>query len=104
MQLIDLKSEGHIIAARWDGTVDYFKVFKFLTYHGRWRCLVPAGGVLETIVCFCKSSSFDSTSDDAAKWIVKCEIKKKTDWHLPKDSAAVGYQRHALLKVRDGSQ
>ena len=37
-------------------------------------------------------------------WIVKCEIKKKSNLHLLKDSAAVGYQRHALLKVRDGSQ
>jgi len=78
--------------------------FMFLTHHGRWRCLVPAGGFLETIVCFCKSSSVNCTSDDAAMWIVKCEIKKKSNLHLLKDSAAVGYQRHALLKVRDGSQ
>jgi hypothetical protein len=53
---------------------------------------------------FANHLPLNSTSDDAAMWIVVCEIKKKTNLHLPKDSAAVGYQRHALLKVRDGSQ
>jgi hypothetical protein len=65
---------------------------------------VPAGGVLEKTVCFCKSSSFDCTSDYAAMSTAKCEIEKKTNLHLLKDSAAVEYQRHAFLKVRDGSQ
>jgi hypothetical protein len=78
--------------------------FVFLTCHGRWRCLVPTGGVLQTIVCFCKSFSVDYTSDGAAVRIVKYEIKKNKNLHAFKDSAAVEYQRHAFLKVRDDSQ
>ena len=74
MQFIDLKAEVHIIVVRWYGAVEYFHSLHVSTCHGRWRCLVPTGGILDAIVCFCKSFAVDCTSDDAAIWIAYGEI------------------------------
>jgi hypothetical protein len=78
--------------------------FLSLNCHGRWNCLTPTSGVLETIVRFCKSFSVDHTSCFAATWIVDCEIRTKLN--LPKDSAtgAVDRKHLAFRKVRDDSQ
>ena len=100
-----MKSEGHIISARWDGAVDFSHSLPVSNLS--WTlALFGAYGRCSGKKLFVFANNFSSLTHPM---LLQCglqsaRLKIEMNLHLPKDSAAVDYQHLDFLKVPDDSR